>query len=105
MGWRVHASRQIRGALEVVYGKQDTRRHGIFPNGPAGKFAQGFNLEIAPLAASFAGLNQPVVFAVNAPGKIAPAFPAAEDRSQSGDHDLASVKRSGVDSQTHLPDD
>src|SRR5207302_1605391 len=62
VGWRVYASRQIRSAHKVVYGKQDTPRHGIFANGLAGKLAQRFHFEIAPLAAGFAGPNQPVEF-------------------------------------------
>jgi hypothetical protein len=74
---RVHGSRQIRRALEVVHGKHDARRHGVFPNGLAGKLAQGFYFEIAPLATGFASLNEPVEFAVNAPVKFASAFATA----------------------------
>src|SRR2546426_4158408 len=72
----VHGPRQIRRALKVVYGEQDTRRDGIFPNGLAGKLAQGFHFEVAPLATGFASLNQPVEFAVNVPGKFASALAA-----------------------------
>ena len=92
VGWRVHASRQIRSALKVVYGKQDARRHGIFANGLAGKLAQGFHFEIAPLAAGFAGPNQPVEFAVNGPGKFASAFAAAAGGEKSGMPRLAGCK-------------
>jgi hypothetical protein len=84
VAWRVHTSRQVRRALKVMYGKQDTRRHGIFPNGLAGELAQGFHFEIAPLAAGFAGLNQPVEFAVNAAGKLATAFAAAASGDECG---------------------
>src|SRR5712691_4143262 len=91
-GRRVHASREIRGALKVVNGKQDTRRHGILPNGLAGKFAQGFHFEIAPLAAGFAGLNQPVELAVDAPGKLASAFAAAAGGKKCGVPRLASAQ-------------
>src|SRR5204862_6916419 len=80
VGWRVHASRQIRSALKVVYGKQDARRHGIFANGLAGKRAQGFHFEQEPLAAGDAGRNQPVEFAVNRPGQFSPAVAAAAGR-------------------------
>src|SRR5216684_279612 len=76
-GWRIYSSRQIRRALKVVDRKQDTRRHGIFADGLAGKFAQGFDFEIAPPAAGFAGLRKPVEFAVHAPRKLASAFTAA----------------------------
>ena len=76
MSRRVHASRQIGRALEVVNGKQDARRHGVLPNGLAGKLAQGFHFEVAPLATGFASLNQPVEFAVNVPGKFASALAA-----------------------------
>ena len=81
---RVHAARQIRSALKVVHGKQDARRHGIFANGLAGKLAQGFHFDIAPLATGFAGLNQPVEFAVDGPGKLASAFAAAAGREKCG---------------------
>src|SRR5258708_17487493 len=63
---RVHGARQIRRAIKVMYGKHDARRHGIFPNGLARKFAQGFQFEIAPLATRFASLNKPIDFAVHA---------------------------------------
>src|SRR5207302_7279029 len=81
---RTHASRQIRRALKVVHGKHDARRHGIFPHGLAGKLAQGFHFQIAPLASSFAGLNQPIEFTVNAPGKPASAFAAAAGGEKGG---------------------
>src|SRR6266699_5938262 len=84
VGRRVHASRQIRRALKIVDGKQNTRRHGIFPNGLAGKFAQSFQFKIAPLATGLPGLNEPVEFAVNAAGKLASAFAAAAGREESG---------------------
>ncbi len=84
VGRRVDGSRQIRGALEVVHRKQDTRWHGIFPNGLAGKLAQGFDFEIAPLATGFAGLNQPAEFTVNAPGEFASAFAAAAGGEKCG---------------------
>src|SRR6266566_8648404 len=84
VGRRIHCSRQIRGALKIVDGKQNTRRHGIFPNGLAGKFAQSFQFKIAPLATGFAGLNQPVEFAVNATGKLASTLAAAAGREEGG---------------------
>src|SRR5258708_141714 len=79
---RVHASRQIRRALKIVDGEQDTRRHGIFPNRLAGKLAQGFYFEIPPLAAGFAGLNQPTELAVNAPCNLASSCPAGRDTAR-----------------------
>jgi len=92
VGWRVHASRENRRALKVVHGKQDTRRHGIFANRLAGKLAQGFHFEIAPLAAGFAGMNQPVEFAVNSPEKFASAFAAAAGGEKCGVPRLARCK-------------
>jgi len=53
-----------------------TARHGVFPNGLAGSLAR-FLLRIAPLGNRFASLNEPVEFAVNAPGKFASAFATA----------------------------
>jgi hypothetical protein len=92
VGWRVYASRKIRSALKVVYGKQDTPRHGIFANGLAGKLAQRFHFKIAPLAAGFASPNQPVEFAVNGPAKFASAFAAAAGGEKSGVPRLARCK-------------
>jgi hypothetical protein len=45
---------------------------------------QGLQLKIAPLAASFAGLNQPVEFAVHASGKLAPALTTAAGGEKCG---------------------
>src|SRR5216684_1893724 len=81
---RVHGARQIRRAIKVMYGKHDARRHGIFANGLAGKFAQGFQFEIAPLATGFASLNQPVEFAVDASGEFASTFAAAAGGEKCG---------------------
>src|SRR4029077_2985697 len=64
--------------------KQDARRHGVFADGLAGKFTKGFDFEIAPQAAGFAGLNQPVEFAVDAPGKLASSFAAAAGGKKCG---------------------
>src|SRR5260370_1072346 len=74
---RVHGARQFRRALKVMHGKHNARRHGIFPNGLAGKFAQGLDLEIAPLATGLASLNQPEKFAVDASGKLASTLAAS----------------------------
>ena len=57
--------------------RAEDRRHGIFPHGLTRKLAQSFHFKITPLATSFACLDQPVEFAVNAAGKLAPAFAAA----------------------------
>src|SRR5882762_2560406 len=84
VGGQVYAARQIRGALEVVDGEQDARGHRIFANGLAGKFAQGFDFEIAPVAAGFAGLSKPVEFTIHAPGKLATAFAAAASGEKCG---------------------
>ena len=73
----VDTSREVRRVLKVVNGEQDARRHGIFPHGLTRKLAQSFHFKITPLATSFACLDQPVEFAVNAAGKLAPAFAAA----------------------------
>src|SRR5260370_33415610 len=70
-------SSQIRRALKVGYGKQDARRHGVFPDGLPGKLAYGFHFEVAPLTSGCASLNQPVDFTLQAAGKLAPAFTAA----------------------------
>src|SRR5467141_203836 len=67
-----------------MYGKHDTGRHGIFSNGLAGKFAQGFQFEIAPLATGFARLNQPVEFAVDASGEFASTLAAAASGEKCG---------------------
>ncbi len=81
---RVHGSRQIRRAIKVMYGKHDAGRHGIFSNGLAGKFAQGFQFEIAPMATGFASLNQPVEFAVDASGEFASTLAAAASGEKCG---------------------
>src|SRR6266404_7722569 len=81
---RVHGSRQIRRAIKVMYGKHDAGRHGIFSNGLAGKFAQGFQFEIAPMATGFASLNQPVEFAVDASGEFASTLAAAAGGKKCG---------------------
>src|SRR6266851_9871258 len=86
---RVHGSRQIRRAIKVVDGKHDAGRHGIFPNGLAGKFAQGFQFEIAPLATGFASLNQPVEFAVDAAGEFASTLAAAASGEKCGGSNFA----------------
>jgi hypothetical protein len=77
-----------------VYGEQDARRHGIFPDGLAGKLAQGFDFEIAPLATGLAGLNEPVEFAVNPPRKFASAFAATAGGEKCGIPRLALSKPS-----------
>src|SRR5713101_3541927 len=84
VGRRAHGARQIRRAIKVMYGKHDAGRHGIFPNGLAGKFAQGFQFEIAPLATGFASLNQPVEFAVDASGEFASTLAAAAGGDKCG---------------------
>ena len=71
-------------ALEVVNGKHNPQRHGIFPNRLAGKFAQGLDFEIAPLAAGLASLNEPVEFAVDAAGKFAAALAASASGEKCG---------------------
>src|SRR5467141_1188411 len=74
---RIYGARQVRRALKIMHGEHDTRRYGIFPNGLAGKLAQGFHFEVAPLATGFASLNQPVEFAVNTAGKLTSTLAAA----------------------------
>ncbi len=74
---RIHLSRQIWGALKVMEGKHDTRRHGVSPNGLSREFLQGLHFQIAPLATGFASLGQPVEFAVHTAGKLASAFAPA----------------------------
>ena len=81
---RTHAARQIRRALKVVHGKHDAPRHGIFPHGLAGKFAQRFYFKITPLASGFAGVSQPVEFTVNTTGELASALTAAAGSEKGG---------------------
>jgi len=72
---------------------KDARRHGVFANGLAGKLSQGFHFEVAPLAAGFAGLDQPVEFAVNGPpAKFASTFAAAAGGEKCGVPRLARCK-------------
>src|SRR6266700_1254676 len=77
VSWRADGSWQILRAIKVVKRKHDARRHRIFPNGLAGKLAQGFHCHIAPLATCFASLNQPMEFVVNATIEFSTSFAAA----------------------------
>ena len=62
---------EFRSSLEVVYGEHDAGWNGIFPSRLAGQFPQSFDLDVAPLAARFAGLDQPVELGVDIPGEAA----------------------------------
>src|SRR5580704_8659024 len=74
---------QFRSSLEVVYREHDTGWDGVLPGRLAGQLPESLHLDVAPLASSFAGLDQPIQLSVDVPGETA-ARPFAATCCQKG---------------------
>src|SRR5215472_12761492 len=73
-----------RRALEVVDRKHDAWRHGIGAQKTFRQLAEGFHLDIAPLATSFAGLAEPIELACNVASVLSAALFAAAGGEKCG---------------------
>src|SRR5690349_20963667 len=70
-------TRKVGRVLEIVDGKHDSRRHGIGAEESFRQFAEGFHLDIAPLATGFAGPAEPVKLAGDVASELPPTLLAA----------------------------
>jgi len=68
-------------AIEVMKGEHHPERPGVFPDRLVGQLAERLDLDVAPLAARVASLDQPIELGFNASGeKAASAAAAAGDQ-------------------------
>src|SRR5690242_6567295 len=75
-------SRQARRSLKIVNEKQDVSRYGIGSKETVRQLLESFHLDVAPLAACFASLREPVKLASNVSREFPTALSTAAGREE-----------------------